>query len=83
MAGFVGIICVEIFGCLINNTFAAMAGMTCFDMRSFSDGLRLGTFLYVNEVELRSILVLFQDLGSYLAESDDLYIIIGDSFCQY
>lgn len=68
-----GIVCIEVGNCLINDTYKLMAHLVRFNVRKFSDNLRQGTFSYQNKIEFRNILVQLQDLEFYLAELNDIY----------
>lgn len=73
---FVGVLAItgiEGTTCMIVNNFEAMADLTCFSMKQFSERLRHGKFDYADKMEFRDILVRLQDLEAYFAELKELY----------
>lgn len=64
----------EVLACMLNNTYVAMADLTCFNMQTFSVGLRgSGHFTEQQKREFRNVIVKLQDLEAYLAELNSIY----------
>lgn len=69
----VGLISTEILSCMINNTYAVMTDMVCFNMSEFSDGLLQPAFSEQSKMALRNIIVQLQDLEAYLNAVKRIY----------
>lgn len=71
--GCIGMICVEMVACVINNTYTVMADVVCYHLRKLSDNLLPGTFSYQNKAEIRNVFMQLQDVESYLKKFYNIY----------